>query len=569
MIKKIIHLTSVLLLLCSMPFSATAAGSKQKRANDHLVFIGSARRYLSLDDSINAALRDAARKAAFFHSVSAEAASHESGGALNTLMYGFEIKERGDYARYLDKLEYNRKTDVFESDGAVFVRAAYRSNAGINIDYTPAQNNKKPQWVDVKPSTLGSYMAAVGYSAPRLYHSDTVTASYENAVISLIESSCTKIRTIESETNRAYNSSSLSVTAGTLTGFFVLDTWTDPVSKAVWTLAIAEGFTESEISAADPSYKWTTNLPEDTETTMYFWGFSGKSKDRREAETKALQDAKIRISGYISVAVEGGHAETSRYKNIRGHIVEDSEIIDEFSRSYTKNILEGIKPIKSQPVTNSDGSVNVQILVSVNRADLDKKRDEIDRQMTDLSRYYTSQITAEAQAGPSLETLRKYEQIAARLDPLQRSRVNYLGLAEPVNLYTYLNEQIIKLSGLVYAAHIEFKGNFSGFEQTNILNALQDGLKRNNVTLQLHNTPTNTGFIFIVSGEEEINSYNLVRWKMPGLSVQFMRGNSLLASDYVQAPAQVNREWLIDAVGKELRQRNDFYKRIKDVLERR
>jgi hypothetical protein len=229
-------------------------------------------------------------------------------------------------------------------------------------------------------------------------------------------------------------------------------------------------------------------------------------------------------------------------------------------------MLEGVKPARSQPVTNRDGSVEVQILVSVNKADIVSKRNEIDRQMADLSRYYSSQITA--QDAPGLETLRKYEQIATRLDPLQRSLVNYLGLAEPVNLYAYLNEQIRKLSGIVYAAHIEFRGNFSSFEQSNILNALQDGLKGNNVSLQLHNAPTNTGFLFIVGGEEDINAYNFVRWKAPGLSVQLMQGNSLLISDHVPVTIQVSRQGLIDATVKELRQRNDFFREIKGVLER-
>jgi len=167
-----------------------------------------------------------------------------------------------------------------------------------------------------------------------------------------------------------------------------------------------------------------------------------------------------------------------------------------------------------------------------------------------------------------LETLRKYEQIAAQLDPLQRSLVYYTGLKEPVNLYVHLNEQIRKLSGIVYNAHIEFRGNFSDFEKTNILNALQDGLKSNNVFLQLHNAETGSGFKFIVSGEEEI-TYSLVRWKIPGFSMQFMHGNTLLSSGILQIPVQVDREWLISATVKEIKQRNDFLKKIKEVFERR
>jgi hypothetical protein len=600
MIKTIIRITAVLLLYLNMPFSVSAAGSKQVEAykkdstvnNGVLIFVGSAHKHFRLDDSINAALHDAARKVAFFHSVTAETASHESGGVLtgNSFISAFEIKEPDDSDRYIEKLEYNRNTDVFETDDAVFVYAAYRSNTSININYKPVQNGRKPHWVDNTPSKIGSYLAGVGFSTPLLYHSDTIKASYENAILSLIETSCANVRIIESETKNSNNFSSLSVTAGTLTGFYVLDTWLDPVNKSVWTLAIAKDFTENRIISENskfnnmnnlsPSYQiipvqaftdtlpsnWTTILPKDTNFSIYFWGFSGKSKDRREAETKALQDAKIRISGYIYETVEGNYNETLHYQTDRGYIVENSEIIDEFYRSYTKNILEGVKPERSQPVTNSDGSIEVQILVSINKTDIEKKRNEIYQQMADLSRYYSSQITDKD--APGLETLRKYEQIASRLDPLQRSLVNYLGLTEPVNLYVYLTEQIRKLGGIVYAAHVEFRGNFSSFERNNILNALQDGLRSNNVFLQLHSAPTNTGFIFIISGEEEIN-YSLFRWKIPGLSVQFMQGNSLLKSDYIQVvPSQLNRDWLIDATVKEIKQKNDFFRKIKDVLEK-
>jgi len=597
MIKTFNRKTLFLFLLCGMlvtfPVNAGAKQEKQKvNTNDNvLIFIGSARKYLRLSDSINAALKDAARKVAFYHSVSGEIVTHESSGTLvgNTFISEFEIKTPDDYAQYLDKLEYNVETDVFESDNAVFVKVGYRNNIKINIDYKQDKNVEKPLWVDKVPSRIGSYLATVGYSAPRLYHSDTVVASYENAIITLIQLACSRISTIESETNKSYNMSSLTVSRGTLTGFYVLDTWTEPVTKSVWTLAIAKEFIENEMLSdiskvndifnPSPSYKivpvqsfpdtsipveWTINLPKDTETIVYFWGFSGKSKDRREAEANALLDAKLRISGYVYETIEGNYTEISHYKNDMGHIFEDSEIIDEVSRSYTKNILEGIKPIKSQPVTYPNGSIEVQILVSVMKSDIAKKRNEINRQMAELSLYYSSQITSKDT--PDLETLRKYKQILAQLDPLQRSLIYYRGLTEPVNLYVYLNEQIRKIGNIVYNAHIEFNGNFSDLEKTNILNALQDGLKSNNVFMQLHNAETATNFKFIISGEEEKPYSSFVRWKVPGLSVQLYYGNTLLVSENLQVPIQINREWLISTTGKEIKQKKEFFINIKEVL---
>jgi hypothetical protein len=186
---------------------------------------------------------------------------------------------------------------------------------------------------------------------------------------------------------------------------------------------------------------WTTHLPRDTETTIYFWGFSGKSKDRREAETQALQDAKLRVSGYIQEIVEGKNVDVSR---------NNSEIFNTSSWSYTQNILEGVKPIISRSVSYSDGSMEIQILVSVFKDDINRKRDEIDQRMMNLSVYYTSEITK--QTSSSLETLRKYGQIAAQLSPLERLKVKYLGFAEPVDLYAYLTDQIGKLSNEIYIA---------------------------------------------------------------------------------------------------------------------
>jgi hypothetical protein len=558
-----------------------ASGSKSAKANDDaLVFIGSARRHFRLDDSIKAALWDAARKVAFFHSVSGEIVTHESSGALvgSTFATHTEIKDPGDYTRYLDKLEYDREKDVLESD-AVFVRTRYRGSSKINIDYRvnrSVQNNVRPQWINNPPAKIGPYSAIVGFSAPRVYHNDTVVASYENAILGLIESFSKSVSLIESEarTTGSNNAASLSISAGTLTGFFVVDTWTEPRSKAVWTLAIADGFTKGEIAqSAPPQFipapaplilpDWQTNLPRETETTVFFWGFSGRSKDRREAETRALQDAKLRISGYILEIVEGSYAETSQYKNDRGRITEDVETINEFSQSYTQSMLEGVKPIVSHPTRNADGSMEVQILVSVLKADIIRKREEIDQRMKDLSAHYTAEIRRQTQ--PGLETLRKYQQIVARLNPLERSLVNFLGSARPVNLHTYLIEEIRKLSDRVYVARVEFQGNFSNSERNNIYNALQNGLRNSDVKLQLVNTG-NTDFRIIVAGEDDPNAFGTIRWKMPGLSLQFMQGGTLKESAHVVVPVQVDRAWLITETVNRISQERSFFLKIKDFF---
>lgn len=195
-------------------------------------------------------------------------------------------------------------------------------------------------------------------------------------------------------------------------------------------------------SQSTTSDNWTSDFV-DTETTIYFSGYSGNSKDRREAEAKALQDAKSRISSYILETIQGNYSEAFRYKTEKGHITQDTEIITAFSQSYTQNILQGIKPINSYPVRNPDGSMDVQIIVPVAVADISRKHAEIDRQIAALSRYYSLEI--QSKDASIMSTLLKYERIISMLDPIECALVEFLGLDEPVNLYKYLVLQTGKL----------------------------------------------------------------------------------------------------------------------------
>jgi hypothetical protein len=90
---------------------------------------------------------------------------------------------------------------------------------------------------------MAPYLSAVGVSGAYLSHSDTVRASYREAMLSLIRA-FTTIHVIETNEGTFL----LATASGTLTGFFVLDTWTDPKTKSVHTLAIARGFTRSDWS---------------------------------------------------------------------------------------------------------------------------------------------------------------------------------------------------------------------------------------------------------------------------------------------------------------------------------
>jgi hypothetical protein len=152
------------------------------------------------------------------------------------------------YGNYREALEFDPKQDVRIEHQAVFVRTRYRASRSLPVKHRYTAKNERPQWVDNPPRQISGFWVGVGFAGPRLYHKDTVIASYENAVFSIIESISNIVTSkVESVQNSGSAFSSLSVVntnevtaSGTLGGFYVLETWTDPATKAVWTLAIAE-----------------------------------------------------------------------------------------------------------------------------------------------------------------------------------------------------------------------------------------------------------------------------------------------------------------------------------------
>jgi hypothetical protein len=90
-------------------------------------------------------------------------------------------------------------------------------------------------------------MVGVGFSDRYSSMSDTYTNSYHNAVFAIIKNIATLSQsntTLYEDTGSMFGSNTsvynVTYSYGTLTGFYVLDTWFDPKTKTVWTLAIAE-----------------------------------------------------------------------------------------------------------------------------------------------------------------------------------------------------------------------------------------------------------------------------------------------------------------------------------------
>jgi hypothetical protein len=228
-------------------------------AGNQMVFIGVAgENIFNQQEAIDRALEDAARKIAFFYFVGGEVIHRENigNGAFD---YRVENKttldyDKEGYKKYIDALEFDADRDVRIENQAVFVRTRYADPGAPAVQYGYPAAGAKPGWIDSPPTEISGYLVGIGFAGPRLYHKDTVIASYENAVFALVHSLSSSVK---SEITASQNSldtfasysavtSSEAVSSGSVQGFYVLDTWTDPGTRAVWTLAVAKAASRPE-----------------------------------------------------------------------------------------------------------------------------------------------------------------------------------------------------------------------------------------------------------------------------------------------------------------------------------
>ncbi|MDR1910150.1 MAG: hypothetical protein LBQ35_09590 [Spirochaetaceae bacterium] len=212
---------------------------------EELVIIGSAARRMNRDEALALALEDAARKAAIHDRVTGIIRRREiqqsgfMGFSSDTEM---ELISSQDYGAYLESLNYDPDTDVLERDNAVFVRARFPGIPGRGLAFTLSSGDP-PGWTGAPPLFPG-YLVGVGFSTAHRNLSDTVKASYDSAIFSIVEglSSRVSVSQDDSNTGRASSYAARSSDArATLTGFYVLEIWIDPQTRAVWTLAVAQG----------------------------------------------------------------------------------------------------------------------------------------------------------------------------------------------------------------------------------------------------------------------------------------------------------------------------------------
>jgi hypothetical protein len=258
-------LSATVLCLCPAGCAGTPETLPDYRNGPHTgdwsglpVFIGVASaRYLpnGRNRAIELALRDAARQVAFFHGVEAVIKTTETYDPQLRVTRITETRELvydTDFEKHLPLLEFNPERDVYEEHGALFVRAAYTGAGGgiAHIDIEGIEGRPlaagipaKPSWVENPPSEYGGFVCAIGVAASRLHHKDTVTASYEDALFALVKNSFSEVYAFRQETGHTMLDTSVILVRGAVKGFFIWETWRDPESGAVWTLAAAREVT--------------------------------------------------------------------------------------------------------------------------------------------------------------------------------------------------------------------------------------------------------------------------------------------------------------------------------------
>jgi hypothetical protein len=231
----------------SKGYSAGDSGFWDTRPRDgKLIFIGGAAARVNRDEAIQLALLDAARKVSIFHGVRGLNVSAVSVGEGAYDFYAdaaVDLAFDPEYERYIEELEFDPKNDVLDFDGSFFIRTRWTPPVPFDTNFF-SRGKDQPDWVTGPPETIDGFLAGVGRSNSYSRRHDTLVASYENAIGSILNIVNSNVRSglasVEAIDYAASASSNVQIAEGKLIQFYILEIWTDPKTKAIWTLGIAK-----------------------------------------------------------------------------------------------------------------------------------------------------------------------------------------------------------------------------------------------------------------------------------------------------------------------------------------
>jgi len=218
-----------------------------------LVFIGVAEKRSDSKETLKFALENAAQRVAVFYHVSGEYAVENNIGS-GAFDYSYRTRTRlftdkEQSKKYVSALQYDVDTDTMEMENSFFIRTVYPSSLPNVVNFSPKYvgADRKPDWIDNPPIGIDGYEIGVGYSGRYSSMTDTFTNSWYNAIFAIIRginSSARSSDLLYQSTGSLFgyktSNDNMLYSFGALDCFYVLDTWIDPKSKSVWTLAVAK-----------------------------------------------------------------------------------------------------------------------------------------------------------------------------------------------------------------------------------------------------------------------------------------------------------------------------------------
>jgi hypothetical protein len=208
-----------------------------------LVIIGVSGRQSRRDAEIEVARQDAARKASIFHGVYATFEMEQNTGSSffdSSASSRITIDYDDQLEKYMDKLTFDPQSDIVDTGNTVFIRFRYPAVFPGKISYSFGKNsNGNPEWTTRQPGEINGFPAGVGFARRQQRVNDTISRSYENAIVNIISASSV-ITTSQVATNSRGETYILQKSEGRLENFVILETWIEPETQSVWTLVVAQ-----------------------------------------------------------------------------------------------------------------------------------------------------------------------------------------------------------------------------------------------------------------------------------------------------------------------------------------
>jgi hypothetical protein len=213
------------------------------RPSDGIIpVIGIAGRRANRDEAIELALTDAARRIALYHGLYAESATvlNEGSGFLDYFSdFDYRLTLNNEPSVYAGTLVFDRDNDVYEKQGAVYIRAKFSGSLNIPV-YSTDFKDGVPDWVRNYHADIPGFLTGIGMSKTKGTPQATYQGSYENAIISLLPRLNTKVSSDLMDVAEGRQQRNITVSQASLTNVVILETWIDTKTNSVWTLLVAK-----------------------------------------------------------------------------------------------------------------------------------------------------------------------------------------------------------------------------------------------------------------------------------------------------------------------------------------